>query len=355
MKLVIFTECPTEDYYRALLYLRKKGVSVRFVDSRSFYLLFLKVYSSFSFLSRFGNRYFGKPLKVKKIYWKEVFVSFISYLTLPFTREKIIALFAPYYPVSLYLIFLSFLGKDITFMTSWPYWGEEYVHKAKFFSQFFWKRFLTRRKIVTISATAKKSLEKYSSSVVQIPHAIDLKTFTPGKKKKFQVLFVGRIIPEKGISGILDVAKELQNIPFVFVGNGSAVPLIQEYSLENVSYLGEIRDREKLAQLFRESSVFVLNSYAIHGWEELYGIVLLEALASGTMVISTDCVGPKEIVLSDFGFLIKQKDTHVLKEKIQWCYMHQKEVLAMGLKGRKFIEEKYDIEVLSKKWKDILG
>ena len=355
MEVLIFTECPNEDYFRALFHLQKqKKITVQFVDSRSFYLFFLKVYSSSSLLRTFGHRYFRKPLNVPKISWKDVYSSFGAYVTLPFTRKKIVALFAPYYPVSMYLCFLSFLGKDITFMTSWPYWGGEYVHKPKLFSRFFWKKFLTERKIVTISSTAKKSLDSLSPSVVQIPHAVDLKLFYPGKKKKFQVLFVGRIIPEKGISGMLDSARELPEVPFVFVGQGSAVSLIQNCGLKNVSYLGEIRDREKLAQLFRESSVFVLNSYAIPGWEELYGIVLLEALASGTAVISTDCVGPKEIVRKEFGFLIPQKNTIAMKAKILWCSTHQKELVSMGLRGRKFVEENYDIEILSEKWKKVL-
>ena len=220
--------------------------------------------------------------------------------------------------------------------------------------KFYWDLFLRDLPIVTISATAKKNLEKYSSHVVQIPHAVDLKIFFPGKKKTFQVLFVGRIIPEKGIVGIIDAAKELKDIPFVFVGSGSAVPLVRDCGLSNVSYLGEIRDRDKLAQLFRESSVFVLNSYRIPGWEELYGIVLLEALASGTALISTDCVGPKEIVKKEFGFLIPQKDAHALKERIEWCSTHKKEVTAMGLAGRTFVEEHYDIEKLSTKWEEVL-
>lgn len=355
MDVLIFTECPNEDYYRSLFHLQKQGkITVEFVDSRSLYLFSLKIYGSFSFLRSLAHRYFGKPLDVKKISWKDVFASFFGYVRLPFTRKKIVALFAPYYPVSVYLCFLSFLGKDITFMTSWPYWDTEYVHKPRVLSKFFWKKFLKNRKIVTISFTAQKSLEHYSSSVLQIPHAVDLKTFYPAKKKKFQVLFVGRIIPEKGIQGLLDAAGELPSIPFVFVGSGSAATLVQNCGLKNVSYLGEVRDREKLAGLFRESSVFVLNSYAIPGWEELYGIVLLEALASGTAVISTDCVGPKEIVRKEFGFLIPQKDTDALLEKIQWCSTHTKEMKAMGLAGRTFVEQKYDIENLSKKWEEVL-
>ncbi|HIH14688.1 MAG: glycosyl transferase [archaeon GW2011_AR17] len=357
MDVLIFTECPTEDYYRALLYLEKKGkAKVRFLDSRTLYLFFLKLYSSHALLRKIGHRYFGKPLDIdKKVRWKDVGRSFLGYFTLVFTQKKIIALFAPYHSLSPYLYFLKLLGKDIVFMTSWPYWNEqEYVHRPLPFVRFFWKQFLQNISLVTISQTGKIQLEKYSSHVTQIPHAVDIETFHPGKKKSFQVLFVGRIIPEKGIQGILDAARQLKHIPFVFVGSGSAVSLVQNSGLKNVCYLGEIRDREKLAQIFRESSVFVLNSYKIPGWEELYGIVLLESLASETPVISTDCVGPQEIVQKEFGFLIPQKDTDALKEKIQYCFEHQGELEKMGEEGRTFVEKYYDIENLSGKWYAVL-
>ncbi|MDP3728636.1 MAG: glycosyltransferase family 4 protein [bacterium] len=357
MDVLIFTECPTQDYYRALFHLEKKGkAKIRFVDSRTLYLFSLKLYSSSSFLRKIGHRYLGKPLHVdKKVRWKDIWRSFSGYFILPFTQNKIVALFAPYHPVSPYLYLLKLMKKDIIFMTSWPYWNEkEYVHRPFPLVQFFWKKFLKDIRIVTISQTGKISLENYSSDVVQIPHAVDLETFYLGKKKSFQVLFVGRIIPEKGIQGIIDVARVLKDIHFVFVGSGSVVSLVQNSVLKNVQYLGEIRDREKLAQVFRESSVFVLNSYKISGWEELYGIVLLESLASGTPVISTDCVGPQEIVQEDFGFLIPQKNTDALKEKIQYCFEHQGELEKMGEKGRKFVEENYDIEMLSERWYEVL-
>jgi len=206
-----------------------------------------------------------------------------------------------------------------------------------------------------ISKTAESSLKKFTSNVVQIPHAVDLNLFKVGKKNKmFRVLFVGRIIKEKGIQGILNVASSLKNIEFVFVGSGCYVDNVKSCNLKNVVYLGEVRDREKLAEIFASASVFVLNSYKIPGWEELYGIVLLEALASGTCVISTDCVGPKEIVKKEFGFLISQKNNKELKEKIEFLFKNKELIEKMGLKGRKFVEDNYDINVLSQKWNDVL-
>jgi len=147
----------------------------------------------------------------------------------------------------------------------------------------------------------------------------------------------------------------LKNINFVFAGSGALDYMLKECSLPNVKYLGEVRDREKLAKIFSESHVFVLNSYKIDGWEELYGIVLLEALASGTCVISTDCIGPKEIVKEEFGFIIPQKNYNKLKKTLEYCCNHKKEIVAMGVAGRVFAEERYDINKLSEKWNEVLN
>lgn len=352
MDVVVFTECPTRDYFRGLL---KLNLNVKFIDSRAFYLLFLKIYSEFYFLRKIGSK-FGKPLDVKKISWNEVFWSFFGYFYLIFTRKKVIGLFAPYSWIAVYLFFIRTLGTKVVYMTSWPYWNEKnYVFAPNAVKLFFWKKFLKNIDCVTISKIAENELKKFTPNVVQIPHAVDLQTFKVGKKdKKFKVLFVGRIIEEKGIQGILNVASELKNVEFVFVGFGNFVGKVKNCGLKNVVFLGEIRDRTKLAKIFSSASVFVLNSYRIPGWEELYGIVLLEALAAGTCVISTDCIGPREVVRKEFGFLISQKNDKELKEKIEYLFKNRKIAEKMGLEGRKFIENNYDIDVLSRKWNEVL-
>jgi glycosyltransferase involved in cell wall biosynthesis len=352
MDLVIFTECPTRDYFRGLLKLKPNA---RFIDSRSFYLLFLKIYSEVYLLRKIGS-FFGKPLEVKKVYWNDILWSFFGYFYLIFTRKKVVALFAPYSWIAVYLFVIRSLGTKVVYMTSWPYWnGRDYVFKPNKIKLFFWKNFLKNIDCVTISKSAEVELRKYTSNILQIPHAVDLNLFSVGKKDaKFKVLYVGRIIEEKGIQGILNVARVLGHIEFEFVGSGSCDNLVRNCELKNVVYHGEIRDRVKLAKIFSSASVFVLNSYKVPRWEELYGIVLLEALASGTCVICTDCVGPREIVKKEFGFLIRQHDEKALKEKIEFLYENPKQAVKMGLEGRKFVEENYDINVLAEKWNKIL-
>ncbi len=353
MEVLLFSECPTRDYYRALIHLEKQGkINLKFIDSRLIYLCFLFIYSRVGFLRKLGAR-FGKPLNVKEVPFRTIIDSFIGYFRLLVTGKKIVVLFAPYGIMGVYLSLLKLLNRDMVFMTSWPYWdGSRYVHKG---FKVFWKYFLKGVEVVTISETAKNNLKSFTTKSVQIPHSVDLDTFQVGRKQGFKVLFVGRLIEEKGLKDIVKFAKKLKDVEFVFVGGGPLASYFESLDMDNVSYLGVVRDRKKLARIFSSASVFVLNSYAVDGWEELYGIVLLEALAAGTMVIGSDCVGPKEIISSEYGILVKQKSYSQLLKAVKWCRDNPKKVKAMGKKGRKFVESKYDVEDLAEKWYGVLS
>lgn len=358
MDVVVFSECPTKDYYRSLVRLEEQGkIELAFRDSRLLYLLALKLYGSLSSLRYLAHVLFKKPLDVRHVcLMKEILPSFFAYLTLPFTKKTIVVLFAPYSPTVVYLWLLRKLKRKVLYMTSWPYWDEKrYAHRPSFIRSYFWNMFLYDVPAVTISQKAREGVMMYGHRVVQIPHGVDISLFTPGKKKEdFTVLFVGRLVPEKGIDDILAVARELPEIYFMFVGAGPMAEKLRTCGLPNVQSLGEIRDRERLARLYRESHVLVLNSYALPHWEELFGIVLIEALASGTPIISTDCVGPKEIVKPEFGFLIPQRNKEALKEKIFFFFTHPKAVKEMGLQGRLSVEKRYNLDTLARLWHEVL-
>jgi len=353
----VFTEAPTKDYFRSLIYLENKGkAKLEFIDSRIIYLIGLRLYYTFGFLRWFGNKFFDKPLDVKRVCLMGVLKSFSYYFRMLFTDRIIVALFAPYSWISIYLFLLKKLGRKVVYMSSWPVWdGSYYVHKPNFIKLYFWNKFLVNIPIVTVSETAKNNLSKYSNNILQIPHSVDINLFKTGvKNKKFTVLYVGRMIKEKGIRDLLEVAKELVDIEFIFIGKGKIEDEVKNCGFNNVKYLGFI-DHKDLPKLYASSHVFILNSFKTSKWEELYGIVLLEALSCGTTVISTDCVGPKEIVSKDVGILITQRNKDVLKKAIVYAFKNKVKINLMGKRGRKLVEGKYNVEDLSKKWDEFLS
>lgn len=358
--VVVFTEAPTKDYFRTLSYLEENGkIRLEVRDSRFIYLIGLKVYNSIKFLRYIGNKFFGKTLDVgRKVCLKnDILKSLTAYFSLLFSNKIIITLFAPYNPVIWYLILLKLFKRKLIVMVSWPYWDRTYyVHKKGLFRKLLWDRFLKNMDIVTISESARNELLKFSKNVTQIPHSVDPEIFFPGKKSRnFSVIYVGRLIKEKGIRDLIQVAKELDYIEFLIVGDGPLKDEVLNSGLKNVKYRGYVEHGSVLAKLYSNAHVCILNSFRVSKWEELYGIVLLEALSCGTPVISTDCIGPREIVKSEFGILIQQRNKEELKKKIVYMYKNKVEVVKMGRSGRNFILANYDVKNLASRWENILS
>ncbi|PLM51431.1 hypothetical protein CWN34_29225, partial [Klebsiella pneumoniae] len=89
--------------------------------------------------------------------------------------------------------------------------------------------------------------------------------------------------------------------------------------LDNVNFMGHISDKSKLAAIFKEHDVLVLPSKKIDGWEELFGLVIIEAMACGLVVIASNHIGPRGIIDDGKnGFLISDGNlTSELVTKIE--------------------------------------
>jgi glycosyltransferase involved in cell wall biosynthesis len=87
---------------------------------------------------------------------------------------------------------------------------------------------------------------------------------------------------------------------------------------------------------------------------EAFGVVLLEAMASGTAVVTSDLAGPRSIVHNGLnGSVFRPGDPEDLAEKIQKIIEDSSKIKEMGAWGRKFAEERYANNVLGKKLNDL--
>jgi glycosyltransferase involved in cell wall biosynthesis len=123
-----------------------------------------------------------------------------------------------------------------------------------------------------------------------VSNGVDCRRFKPGTKRGdvFQVLFVGALSEDKGVDTFIETAKVVKShyndIKFVIASAGGPLRgLIEEVQKEGiVEFLGFLSD-EDIAKLYAESHVVVFPSH-----DEAFGLVSLEAQASGTPVIATD-------------------------------------------------------------------
>jgi len=116
---------------------------------------------------------------------------------------------------------------------------------------------------------------------------------------------------------------------------------------ENIVFKETVSDRE-LIELYQNAVVFVLTSD-----EEGLGIVLLEAMACATPVISTRCGGPNTVVSDEVGFLTPVGDAQSLAERILWMLQNPEQRRRMGQAGRNLVEARFSNEVVGKKYQDV--
>ncbi len=122
----------------------------------------------------------------------------------------------------------------------------------------------------------------------------------PLRKFKYLVLWVGRVNTSKGLENLEIAIKQLPDVLFVFVGpNGKASKYFKDLYRDNrnVLFTGSIPHREIL-NAFSAADLLVLPSE-----HETFGVVILESIAQGVPVISTNRGGPKEIVKDSFGII----------------------------------------------------
>ena len=138
---------------------------------------------------------------------------------------------------------------------------------------------------VSISDAQRKPLADLNYTAT-IHHGIDITHMPFSKEKEDYLLFSGRLIPAKGVAEAIKVAKRTKN-RLIILGS---VDLQSPYWLNNIKpeidnqqiiYKGFVT-REDLFQYYAKAKAFVFPVQ----WEEPFGLVTIEAMATGTPTIA---------------------------------------------------------------------
>ncbi len=136
---------------------------------------------------------------------------------------------------------------------------------------------------------------------------IDLDRF--GKKtqlnkptsKILKILFVGRLENEKGIDLLLRsferINKKIKTVKLVIVGKGNKEPTVIEAQRRNpnITFLGNV-PYDEMPDTYSSCDIFAHPAIGSDTWQEQYGMVLIEAMASGLPILSVDRGSITEIV-----------------------------------------------------------
>jgi len=191
---------------------------------------------------------------------------------------------------------------------------------------------------VSVSEYVRQSVEQLAGvrqNFVVIPNGVDGSMFTTSVnghgRMPGQILFVGAVRPVKGVDILLKSMRLLADrgvsTQVVLVGEAyygayrqeeiRLKQMVSDLGLEHrVQFVGKKAPHE-LVGYMQQCAALVLPSRA-----ESFGMVLVEALACGTPVVTTRCGGPEEIVNEHVGVLVPPEDPEALASGIEHVLEH---------------------------------
>lgn len=305
-------------------------------------------------------------IKLNKVKYDKIRVPLVlsKLLLTLFNKDRVFIDVCPLNPVVLYLLVLKMTGKNrIVYNTSYPYWGESYAYvNNRLFIRILeplWLSFISDIKIRTVNSAAYEFLSRRGKKdyVEKIPHSVNKDEFYPTNitSEGFTVLFVGKVMYKKGVDMILELAEDLPDVRFVVVGDGDKYRDLAKRKPENLEMYGYIEDESALNTLYNLSDVFVLPSRRVSNWEELFGIVLIEAMATGTPVVSSDCIGPEDIITDGRdGMLFEKSNYSEFKDRITLLRSNADYRKRISDNAIETVNEEYLIDDVSGKLEDLI-
>ena len=159
-----------------------------------------------------------------------------------------------------------------------------------------------------------------------------------GWKDKFTVLFVGRLVEEKGVNELLESVKGWdKNIILRIIGSGPLEQKVKEVALKhkNVKFIGIIY-QDSLPLYYSGSDVLIVPSVS----EEGFGRVILESLACNTPVIAARRGAISEAMDETVGRFINISP-RAIKNEVEYLFAHPDELRNLAKNTRKFAERRY--------------
>ena len=181
---------------------------------------------------------------------------------------------------------------------------------------------------------------------------VDLTKFKPVKFKGQQnFLIISRLIASKGIREFVEAARiikrDYEQVTFTIVGwidqgedaisNEELQSWVKEGDITHLGFQADVRDA------LTNCSVYVLPSY-----REGTPVSVLEAMATGRPIITTDTAGCRETVIDgENGFLVEVGNVRSLVEAMNKFILDPSLIISMGERSLELARMKYDVDLVN--------
>lgn len=224
---------------------------------------------------------------------------------------------------------------------------------------FYQKKAIINADYIHATAESEKSnLLKlgYNDKICIIPNGIEVDRIVLKKDwgRNKRILFLSRIHVKKGIEFLLEAVAllkdKLKGYVIEIAGEGENEYITQlkqkakNLQIESlVQFCGGVYGDQKW-KLFQEADVFVLPTYS-----ENFGIVVAEALACGTPVITTQGTPWEELETAHCGWWTEIGVQPTAEALDKFLQLSVQELEIMGRNGRKLVEQKYSSRRMAEK------
>lgn len=176
------------------------------------------------------------------------------------------------------------------------------------------------------------------------------------------ILFVGRLAEKKGVCYAIEAMRYVDNAMLVIAGDG---PLRNELTVQaealhkekgkKIVFMGA-KTHEELKEIYASADIFVMPSItAKDGDKEGFGLVMLEAFASGLPIVASRSGGIVDLVKDGVnGYLVPEKDSVGLADRINLIIKDNRIYDGMQAEAYRTAKQ-YDYYIIAKKYAEFMG
>ena len=168
---------------------------------------------------------------------------------------------------------------------------------------------------------------------------------------------MGRLAEKKGVTYLIEAMKQVDAM-LIIVGAGPLEAQLKEQAKEQgdkIIFLGS-KTHEELETIYASADIFAAPSVtAKDGDQEGFGLVILEAMASGMAVVANDSGGIRDLIThGKNGLLAVEKDVDSLAEKLNFFVNNEAE-RQRCMKEAVMSAKQYDYKKIAERYAEILN
>ena len=212
------------------------------------------------------------------------------------------------------------------------------------------------KKFVSLFATnvsvSHAIAKQFSGKSIVIPNSYQADTFRlmPEVKKDRELVFLGRLVSDKGVDLLLQALKNLQEIgltpKLTVIGQGEEENNLRQQAqklnvAEQVNFAG-VKVGQELVESLNAHQIMVVPSL----WSEPFGIVALEGIACGCVVVGSEKGGLKDAI-GECGVTFPNGDVAALTERLADLLTHQERMSTYRQKAEAHLARHQQTEIAS--------